>query len=95
MTASTDWKKAPASQTVCYCKNVNKEEIVRAIAKGAETVQDISRLTGACTGGECATKNPSGQCCCTDIQALIDLYLPALKAMTSGCSCGCSCGGNC
>ena len=45
MTASIDWKKAPASQTVCYCNNVSKEEIVRAIAKGAETLEEITRLT--------------------------------------------------
>ncbi|MCK7476181.1 MAG: hypothetical protein M0C28_00260 [Candidatus Moduliflexus flocculans] len=58
---------------------MNKEEIVRAIAKGAETVQDISRLTGACTGIRVRDEEPSGQCC-TDIQALIDLYLPALES---------------
>jgi NAD(P)H-nitrite reductase large subunit len=95
MTAPTDWKKAPASQTVCYCNNVNKEEIVRAIARGAETVEDVTRLTGAGKGNECATKNPNGRCCCPDIQALVDATLPAPKAMKSGCSCGCSCGGNC
>lgn len=86
MTASTDWKKAPANQTVCYCNNVSKEAIVRAIAKGAETVEAVTSLTGAGKGGECATKNPSGRCCCTDIQALVDAYLPALKAIKSGCT---------
>ena len=86
MTASIDWKKAPASQTVCYCNNVSKEEIVRAIAKGAETLEEITRLTGAGKGTECATKNPSGRCCCTDIQALVEGCLPAFKAMKSGCT---------
>ena len=86
MTASIDWKKAPASQTVCYCNNVSKEEIVRAIAKGAETLEEITRLTGAGKGTECAKKNPSGRCCCTDIQALVEAYLPALKAMKNGCT---------
>lgn len=86
MTASIDWKKAPASQTVCYCNNVSKEEIVRAIAKGAETLEEITRLTGAGKGTECAKKNPSGRCCCTDIQALVEAYLPALRAMKNGCT---------
>ncbi|NLH94725.1 MAG: NAD(P)H-nitrite reductase [Synergistaceae bacterium] len=86
MTVSTDWKKAPASQIVCYCNNVNKEQIVRAIAKGAETVEAVTSLTGAGKGSECATKNPSGRCCCPDIQALIEAYLPALKAIKSGCT---------
>ena len=84
MAVSTDWKKAPASQIVCYCNNVNKEQIVRAIAKGAETVEAVTSLTGAGKGSECATKNPSGRCCCPDIQALIEAYLPALKASKSG-----------
>lgn len=86
MAVSTDWKKAPASQIVCYCNNVNKEQIVRAIAKGAETVEAVTSLTGAGKGSECATKNPSGRCCCPDIQALIEAYLPALKAIKSGCT---------
>ena len=86
MTASTDWKKAPANQTVCYCNNVSKEEVVRAIAKGAETLEEITRLTGAGKGADCATKNPSGRCCCTDIQALVEAYLPALRAMKNGCT---------
>jgi hypothetical protein len=30
MTVSTDWKKAPASQIVCYCNNVNKEQSRKA-----------------------------------------------------------------
>ena len=86
MTASIDWKKAPASQTVCYCNNISKEAIVRAIAKGAENLEQITRFTGAGKGTECATKNPSGRCCCTDIQALVDAYLPALKAIKSECT---------
>ncbi|HOV29423.1 MAG TPA: (2Fe-2S)-binding protein [Synergistales bacterium] len=86
MTAPTDWKRAPSSQTVCYCNNVKKDEIVRAIANGAETVEDVTRLTGAGKGTECSTKNPWGRCCCPDIQALIDATLPALKAIRSGCT---------
>ena len=86
MTASIYWKKAPASQTVCYCNNISKDAIVRAIAKGAETLEEITRLTGAGKGTECAKKNPSGRCCCTDIQALVEAYLPALKAMKNGCT---------
>ena len=86
MTASIDWKKAPASQTVCYCNNVSKEAIVRAIAKGAATLEEITRLTGAGKGTECAKKNPSGRCCCTDIQALVEGCFPAFKAMKSGCT---------
>ena len=86
MTASIHWKKAPARQTVCYCNNISKDAIVRAIAKGAETLEEITRLTGAGKGTECATKNPSGRCCCTDIQALVEAYLPALKAMKNGCT---------
>lgn len=78
---------------VCWRKGVDMLAIVRAMAAGAETVSDISEMTGAGNGSDCASDNPSGECCHGDIQALIDAYLPTLKAMRG--SCGENCGGNC
>lgn len=95
MNGSIDWKKAPADQTVCWCKGVDKQSIVRAIAAGAETVSDIGEMTGAGRGSDCASMNPTGKCCHDDIQALIQAFLPAFKAMRGGCGCGGNCGGNC
>lgn len=85
MAHTVNWMEAPAEQTVCYCNNINKEQIVMAIARGAQTVDDITMITGAGGGNECATKHPEGRCCKEDIQSILDTYLPALNAM-QGCA---------
>lgn len=64
----------PDPQIICYCKGITKGAIVQAIHDGAGTLDDIRRMTTACTGGECKTKNPSGRCCSTDIQELVTVY---------------------
>ncbi len=52
---------------ICYCKNITEVEIKDAISKGATTLKDIQKQTGACTGNQCAELNPSGKCCSADI----------------------------
>ena len=64
----------PDAQIICYCKGITKAAIVQAVGDGARTLDDIRRMTTACTGGECKTKNPSGRCCSGDIQELITVY---------------------
>ncbi len=48
--------------TVCYCANVTEEEILQhvAVTQCCSTLEDIQRHTGANTGCECLTKNPTG-----------------------------------
>ena len=70
MNCSIDWKKTPADQMICWCKGVDKQTIVRAMAAGAETVSDIGEMTGAGRGNECASKNPSGECCHGDLSLI-------------------------
>lgn len=41
---------------VCSCEEINKDEILGAIEKGAETFSDIKRLT-RCGMGPCQSKN--------------------------------------
>lgn len=48
------------NEIVCYCSNVTKGQIVDAIHEGAKTLDDIKRMTGACTIGRCAELNPKG-----------------------------------
>lgn len=38
-----------AGKTICYCLNVNEEEIKQAIEDGANSVDDIKEATGAGT----------------------------------------------
>jgi len=59
------------SKIICYCKNVTKAELEKAIEKGIKTV-DIQNMTGACTGGQCKEVNPSGRCCSEDIKVFLN-----------------------
>ena len=43
-----DWEKAPMDETVCYCNNVTKADIINAITKGARTIK--------CSAAEAAVK---------------------------------------
>lgn len=87
------WLEKGAHETVCYCKNVSKMQVLSAITvEGAKSLEDIKRITGACTGKDCATMNPSGKCCSEDIQEILDLYLPIWTDMTEGSE---ECHGDC
>lgn len=57
---------------VCYCIEVDEVTIVNAIKNGADSLTKIKEMTQACTGSECATKNPSGKCCSKDIKILLN-----------------------
>ncbi|ADV45807.1 (2Fe-2S)-binding protein [Nitratifractor salsuginis] len=59
---------------ICYCVEVDKKSIVEAIKKGASTLKAIKEATAACTGNECARKNPNKRCCSKEIKQLIELY---------------------
>ena len=76
-----NWKDAPSSRFICYCKDVTKEDIIVAIANGARSLEDVMRATLACTGKNCAALNPSGTCCEKDIREMIAYYAPLAEAM--------------
>lgn len=43
-----------AGKTICYCLNVNEDDIKEAISQGANSVDDIKEATGAGTAcGSC------------------------------------------
>jgi NAD(P)H-nitrite reductase large subunit len=77
----------PDTQTVCYCKDVSRATIVRVIRNGARTLEAIQQMTGAGTGTECKTKNPSGRCCAGDIEELIALHGRSSNESSSGTCC--------
>lgn len=76
-----NWKDAPVSRVVCYCKSISKEDIICAIANGARNLDDIRRMTSACTGENCETVNPSGECCGKDVLEMIGYYAPFSEAL--------------
>ena len=49
---------APDVETVCWCSDVSKFSIVDAISNGAQEMEDIRRITGACTLGRCKELSP-------------------------------------
>lgn len=51
---------------VCTCKGISRATIKEAIKKGAKTITDIQKTTGAC-GGSC-----SGRHCTEKIQELLE-----------------------
>jgi len=82
-----DWKSAYSSETVCFCKDVTKEEIVEALKSGCNSLKEIQESTNACTGNECEKLNPEGRCCSIDIQELIRMYGTGGSGEGSCCSC--------
>jgi NAD(P)H-nitrite reductase large subunit len=44
-------------KVICKCKNVNKEDLLKAIGQGAVSFKDVQRVTGAGTKcGGCEKK---------------------------------------
>lgn len=56
-----DIRSAPDEEMVCYCSGVSKGDILRSIAAGARSLDDIKAATGACTEGRCREKSPRGR----------------------------------
>ncbi len=48
-------------ELVCFCSKVTARAIRQAKKDGATTVDDISRMTGACTLGRCKELSPRGR----------------------------------
>jgi len=56
-----DVRKAPETETVCYCSQVIKADIQRAKKEGARSLAEIKTATGACTQGRCRETSPTGR----------------------------------
>ncbi len=64
---------------ICYCCDVDKQTIVKAIENGSRTLKEIKSMTTACTGNECTSVNPNKRCCSKEISQLIDIVEDNLK----------------
>lgn len=47
-------------EIVCYCSNVTKGQIRQAMDQGAKNLNDIRKMTGACTLHRCKEFSPKG-----------------------------------
>ena len=45
-------------EIICYCSNVTRGEIEKAMDNGAKNLDDIKEITGACTLCNCKEMNP-------------------------------------
>lgn len=75
------------SEIICYCKNITKDEIEKAINNGADTIKRIQEETQACTGNQCKELNPKGVCCSTEILKMIGKKKGLKDIKGSSCCC--------
>lgn len=61
MSFTEDIRNAPETEKACYCSDVTKAEILRAIDNGARSLAEIKAVTGACTQGRCKEISPRGR----------------------------------
>jgi len=48
-------------ELVCFCSQVTAGDIRQAKREGARTLDDVRRMTGACTIGRCKEFSPRGR----------------------------------
>lgn len=91
------FKETEEPLPICYCSNLTREQIVRAVEAGNTTIDAVRKVTGATTTGKCLTKNPTGRCCHKVFQEVIDSVLDRIgnpKAdVKQPLHCGRKCGG--
>lgn len=60
---------------VCYCNKVTEQDIRNAMEeKGANSVDEVIKLTGAMVNSNCKVNNPKGTCCYPDIVQVFNKY---------------------
>ena len=77
-----DWSRAPADTPVCLIKGIYLRDIVQSILDGYETQEGIMEALEL-------TENDEG---ISEIQAILDIFVPVINAWKSG-SCGMGCAG--
>lgn len=61
-------QSAVAGEYICYCNKVTEQDIITAMKeKGATTVEEVIKITGAMVNSNCKVNNPKGTCCYPDI----------------------------
>lgn len=58
------FKKDAHPKYACYCSRVTEQEVIDAVSKkGATTMKEVLKVTGAMNQSQCQKKNPLGICC--------------------------------
>ncbi|SEU26108.1 BFD-like [2Fe-2S] binding domain-containing protein [Lacrimispora sphenoides] len=70
------FKKDANPKYACYCSQVTEEQVIHAVlADGADSMEEVLKLTGAMNAAQCQKNNPLGKCCHQIIQDAIDKAL--------------------
>ena len=73
---------------VCYCGNVSKGTILKAIDKGNISFEQLRAATGVCPEkNDCVNMNPLGRCCKPEVMALMKHAAP-LNFVPNASHCG-------
>ncbi len=62
-------------EIVCFCSNISYLEISEAVTKGAKNIDDVRNVTNKHIVGKCKQLNPTGKCCHTLFQEIIESLL--------------------
>jgi hypothetical protein len=69
-----DWADLPGSTVLCPCVGVTKDNVIKAISQGADTLPLLKVMTGAGRETKCRDKNPLGRSCELDLLKMIAIY---------------------
>lgn len=48
---------------ICYCSNLTRGEIKKAVSNGSKSIKDVQKYTKKNMTGHCNERNPLGKCC--------------------------------
>jgi len=76
-----------SEQIICYCRNVSRETIEKAIKDGAKSLDDIRWSTEACKENNCKDKHPEGISCEHEVKKMIIAHHGEIQGPKCSC-CG-------
>ena len=67
------YKHGATPKYICYCNLVTEADIVNALLHHrAKNMKDVIKLTGVMKNAHCEVNNPTGKCCGSVIQQIIN-----------------------
>lgn len=60
--------------TICYCAKITSGEIEEAVKNGNATIPTVREYLNKYTQGNCKTQSPSGACCGSRFNEVINYY---------------------
>ena len=80
-------KRKMKEDIICYCRQVSRKSIEKAIKEGAKSLEDIRWSTEACKGDACKDLHPNGEGCEHEVKQMIIAHHGQIEGSTCSC-CG-------